>query len=473
MFVREISESEVVNICNREESHFLDFKSSSIKPANIEKIATSFSNADGGELFIGIEDISISSSAIERWKGFSQIEDMNSILQVLFNISPPIDINYEFLKYSNKGYVIRILINKTQEVHKTSSDIVYQRHGAQSLKITDPTSITQLSFAKGSQSFEDKNIDDIPPEVIVESDELERFLNDLSPKTDPLDFVINRHLVDYKTWAPKTAAAVLFHPIPPAVVPRKCAVKITRYETREDDPERDHLAVQETIEGPCYNLIHETVETVRKIMSAVQVWSSDGLKRLDYPPEAIWETIANAVIHRDYSISDDIQILIFDDRIEILSPGRLPGYVTVENILDARFSRNSKIVGILARYKNAPNKDLGEGLNTTFQKMKEWGLRNPIIVEDGNYVKVTLPHAPLAAPAEAILKFLSNNEKITNRQARDVTGIKSENLVKIEFYKLRDEGHIERVPDLHGPKSAWRLTDTGRIKVQTEYRPDY
>jgi hypothetical protein len=81
----------------------------------------------------------------------------------------------------------------------------------------------------------------------------------------------------------------------------------------------------------------------------------------------------NAFIHRDYSISDDIQVLLFNDRIEVRSPGRLPGYVRVENILDARYSRNPKIVRTLNWYPNPPNKDLGEGLNTAFQKMKEWG----------------------------------------------------------------------------------------------------
>jgi ATP-dependent DNA helicase RecG len=68
-------------------------------------------------------------------------------------------------------------------------------------------------------------------------------------------------------------------------------------------------------------------------------------------------------------------VTIFNDRIVIASPGRLPGYVRVDNILDARFSRNSKIVRCLNRYKDAPNKDMGEGLNTAFQKMKEWKLK--------------------------------------------------------------------------------------------------
>ena len=281
-------------------------------------------------------------------------------------------------------------------------------------------------------------------------------MRDYSPKTDPLEFVINQNLVDYKTWEARVAAGLLFHPSPSAIMPRKCAVKITRYETREEDPERDHLAEQVTVEGPLFRLIRETVDAATKMMSGVKVWTADGIGTLDYPPEAIWETIVNAIIHRDYSISDDVQIYIFDDRIDIYSPGKLPGYVTLDNILDARFSRNQKIVRTLNRYKEAPNKDLGEGLNTAFQKMKEFGLKNPEIFEDGNYTVVRLPHTPLATPGDAIMRFLETHDRITNKQAREITGIRSENLVKREFYKLRDAGLLEQIPELKGPKSAWR-----------------
>jgi ATP-dependent DNA helicase RecG len=91
---------------------------------------------------------------------------------------------------------------------------------------------------------------DLPAEQVVEAPELASFLRDYSPKTDPLDFVLNQNLLDFKTWQPRTVGVLLFHPSPSAVVPRKCAIKITRYETREDDPERDHLAKQVTVEGP-------------------------------------------------------------------------------------------------------------------------------------------------------------------------------------------------------------------------------
>jgi ATP-dependent DNA helicase RecG len=458
-----ISDPELDRIADRDESHFFDVKQHAASGKSIQKIAVAFSNADGGELIIGIKDKKTGGSINTRWEGIKNIEQLNGHLQALFEVKPALDIRYEFLRRaSSGGYALRVLIEKGTQVCFTSDGSIYQRQGAQSLPVKDPERIQQLSFAKGASSFEDTLLVDLPSEQIVEAPELASFLADYSPKTDPLDFTLNQNLLDYKTWQPRTVGALLFHPAPSAVIPRKCAVKITRYETKEEDPERDHLAQQVSIEGPSYTLIHEAVRLVTEIMSGIEVWTTQGLRTLEYPPEAIWETVVNAIIHRDYSISDDIQILIFDNRIEILSPGRLPGYVRIENILDARFSRNPKLVRTLNRYKNPPNKDLGEGLNTTFQKMKEFGLKAPTITEDGNYLKVVLPHLPLAAPTVAIMDFLRSHDSITNRHARDITGIRSENLVKIEFYKLRDEGHIERVPGLAGPKSAWRLTQKGK-----------
>jgi ATP-dependent DNA helicase RecG len=464
-----ISDTEFAEIANRDESHFFDVKQRAVSGKSIQKIGVAFSNADGGELIIGIKDKKTGGTLDDRWEGIVDFEHLNSHLQALFEVQPALNIAYEFLKRETAdGYALRIQVEKGTQVSATADGTVYLRQGAQSLTVKDPERIQQLSFAKGANSFEDTLLPDLPPEQIVEARELTSFLGDYSPKTDPLEFAINQNLLDFKTWQPRTVGALLFHPTPSAVVPRKCAIKITRYETKEEDPERDHLAEQVTVEGPSYHLIHEAVAKVTQIMSAVEVWTTEGLKKLEYPPEAIWETLVNAVIHRDYSISDDIQIVIFDNRIEILSPGKLPGYVNIENILDARFSRNSKMVRTLNRYKDPPNKDLGEGLNTTFQKMKEFGLKSPIITEEGNYLKVVLPHLPLAAPTVAIMDFMKSHNRITNRQARDITGIKSENLVKVEFYKLRDEGHIERVPKLAGPKSAWRLTAKGKRYLSTK-----
>ena len=214
------------------------------------------------------------------------------------------------------------------------------------------------------------------------------------------------------------AGVLLFADLPQAILPRKCGVRISRYETREDDPEREHLKDSYYVEGPAYRLIHRLCLPALRLFSTNRHREQTSGQLPCSCPEAIWEVFVNAIIHRDYSVSDDVHVTIFNDRIVIASPGRLPGYVRVDNILDAHFSRNSKIVRCLNRYKEAPNKDMGEGLNTAFQKMKEWKLKPPVIEEDGNYIKVTIRHAPLALPTEAILTWLETHPEITNAQAK-------------------------------------------------------
>lgn len=467
MIERTLSEDELIQLASQSEDHFFDKKSSDITGRKVQKVAVAFANADGGDFVIGIVDDKEVSAPEQAWDGASSLEDLNGHLQAIFDVDPPLDVRYEVLRCEGRdGYGLRVTIEKTSEVHKVSDGTVYQRYGPQSLPVKDPEKITRLMFAKGATSFEDQKLDDLVPEQIVDAPPLRDFLASYSPITDPLDFCLNQNLLDFRSWTPRVSGVLLFHPVPSAIIPRKCAVKITRYETREDDPDREHLIDQVTVEGPTYDLIHNAVEEIRRLMESVRIWTPDGLQEAKYPPEAIWEIVVNAVIHRDYSISDDVQIFIYDNRIEVLSPGRLPGYVTVDNILDARFSRNTKIVRTLNRYPDPPNKDMGEGLNTAFQKMKEFGLKNPEIFEDNNYVKVVLPHTPLAAPSEAILEFVSGSGTITNKDAREITGINSENLVKIEFYKLRDAGLLERVPGLKGPRAAWQLTKKGEEEVQ-------
>ncbi|MFS0841110.1 ATP-binding protein [Paenibacillus sp. 1P03SA] len=459
MKIKEISLDEAIAYCEKQESYLFDRKALRVQPRQLEKHAVAFANADGGELVIGIADDGDEPSPSKRWNGANDMEDFNSIIQSLIHLSPSIDFKYKYLKCTElDGLVLLLAIEKGNQVHKTSDNSVYVRFNASSIQFKDPEKIQELAFAKGTSSYEDELVKTIPVERVVESKTIKNFLEQITTESDSLEYVVNENLVDLITFDPRVAGVLLFSDNPSPNLPRKCAVKIARYETREDDPERDHLKDSYTLEGPLYNLIYDSVAKVTEIMSEIKMWTVDGLKTVEYPPEAIHEIITNAIIHRDYSISDDVQIQIFNDRIEVLSPGRLPGYITVENILDSRFSRNTKVVRTLHRYNKAPNKDMGEGLNTAFQKMKEWRLKSPEIIEERNFVRVIIPHTSLASPEQSVLDFLEKNEVIRNRQARELTGIRSENTMKNVFYKLRDEGLIERVPFLEGPNSAWRKT---------------
>ena len=459
MNIKNISKEEADKLIEKEESHFFDQKAKEISGDKVQKISVAFANTDGGEFCIGIKDKKDEPITENRWDGFDTMEEYNAILSNFLSISPCLEYKCCFLKCdSYKGYLLDIKIDKSLSVHQTSAKKIYIRQGAQSIPLQNLEQIDNLRYAKGTTSYENELVPHVKPEAIYESEILKSFLKNLSPQTDNLEFCFSENLIDENKCIPTVAGLLLFSTNPSSILSRKCAVKIARYETKDDDPDRDNLKYTITLEGPLYNLIKDTCDKISEIMSQIKVWGTNGkLKTMEYPQETIWEIVTNALIHRDYSISDDIRVLIYDNRIEVISPGKLPANITPDNILERRYARNAKIVRILNKYKDAPNKDIGEGLNTAFQKMKEWKLQSPRIIEENDCVCVIIPHIPLANASDLILQFLKNNNEITNKQARDITGIKSENQVKNEFYKLREGGYIERVPEKRGAASAWRL----------------
>lgn len=113
---------------------------------------------------------------------------------------------------------------------------------------------------------------------------------------------------------------------------------------------------------------------------------------------------------------------------------------------------------LLNKYPDAPNKDIGEGLDTVFSSMKAARLKEPQLVVEENSFVVVLDHTPLARPEEIILQYLAGHEFITNRIARELTGIESENAVKKVFYKLRDSGKMELIPGRPNFRAQWRMT---------------
>jgi ATP-dependent DNA helicase RecG len=221
---------------------FFDRKSAAIKGAKLQKVAVAFANADGGEIYVGIADEKEEADPKKRWKGAGNIEDYNQHIQSLTEVQPTLPMDMAFLKAtSTTGYVLRIEIEKSQSIHKTAEGRVFERKGAQSLPVNDPHRITELAFAKGAQSFEDYAVESALAEDVVDSPCIKDFLVDYSPSTDPLELALNKNLIGRKSFKPKVAGILLFANDPSSLMPKKCAVRIARYETKDDDPERDHL----------------------------------------------------------------------------------------------------------------------------------------------------------------------------------------------------------------------------------------
>ncbi len=374
----------------------------------------------------------------------------------MFEINPALTFRYAFHEIEGiPGFLLRVFVDKGQHVHATSDKTVYRRVGGSSLSVSDPGEITRIAFSKGAISFENVKLEGRVPEEVVETEEANFLTSSIKEGPGPLAFCVNEGLVDLLDWTPTAAGALLFSPNPQGMITTRCECRIVFYDTREEKPERQHLKINETVSGPLYRQIHSVVARVVDIISGISILTPDGITKVEYPPEAIWEIITNAIIHRDYSIADDVQIVIYQNRVEIISPGTLPAFVNLENILDVRYSRNPKIVRTLRRYPDPPNQDLGEGLNTAYQKMQDRRLKPPVIDILNNYVKVTITYASLASTEEAVIEFLKSNDRITNRQARELTGIRSENQMKEVLYRLRDREIIYLDPALKGNKAAW------------------
>ncbi|HYN38082.1 MAG TPA: ATP-binding protein, partial [Rhodospirillales bacterium] len=237
---------------------------------------------------------------------------------------------------------------------------------------------------------------------------------------------------------------------------KRSAVKILRYQTKHE-AERDFLVFNPiTIEGPIYELIYSAVDRVKVIIEGIEKAGTAGMEKIIYPEEALHELLTNAVLHRDYNVAADVQVRIFDNRVEIESPGRLPGHVTIGNIFKTQFARNPKIVRLVNKFANPPNKDVGEGINTAFEAMGKLRLQKPIIEELDGSVLVTLRHESLASPEQIVMDYLRNKLEITNAIGRELTGIKSENSMKQVFYRLRERGQLEQSPKVPGKKPSWR-----------------
>jgi ATP-dependent DNA helicase RecG len=211
-----------------------------------------------------------------------------------------------------------------------------------------------------------------------------------------------------------------------------------------------------TIEGSLYDQINASVAKTSELIQEVRVLGPTGLEPIQYPFETLHEIITNAVLHRDYGIADDVHVRIFDNRVEVESPGRLPAHITETNILDERFARNGTVVRLINKFPDPPNKDVGEGLNTAFAAMKKLQLKDPVIRQTDNSVIVDIRHQKLGTPEEIIMEYLDNHDEITNRQVRELTGIGSENKVKSIFLALSKAGQIERVPGKGGGYAAWQ-----------------
>jgi ATP-dependent DNA helicase RecG len=453
---KQIDPSEVERLFSLEEGSYLDLKHSDITPAKLSRSVSAFCNTSGGELFVGIGETDDGKKKKRFWAGFADMEGANPIFQVIEKMLP-LGNHYKatFLWCDSlKGIVLHLVVFKTGGIVRATDGIPYVRRNAQNLPVAGNDALRRLELDKGVVSFEDNTIN-VDPRAITNSETSIAFILNVVPLAEPEEWLTKQNLI--VSGLPTVAGLLLYADEPQAALPKRSAIKLYRYQTKEEEGSRDKLVFDpETIEGCAYAQIKTAVSRTKEIIEGISKLGEKGLEKISYPDETLHEIITNAVLHRDYSIASDVHVRIYDNRIEVESPGRLPGHITKDNILSEQSARNPKIVRLINKFPDPPNKDVGEGLNTAFEAMKKLRLQPPEVEERGNSVVIHIRHAPLASPHDVVMSYLKNHTEITNRIVRELTGIGSENVVKQVFLDLSARKLLERVPGKKGSASAWR-----------------
>ncbi|WP_084674085.1 ATP-binding protein [Methylobacterium sp. WSM2598] len=462
---RTLDKAEADRVIAIEEGPYHDVKRIAVAPAKLSQSVSAFANTGGGELFIGIAEIKDAGAERREWQGFADREDANGHIHAIENLSPLGNhYQYEFLKCEvYPGLVLHIIVFKTLNIINSTGGTPYIRKNAANLPVRGDEALKRLRLDKGIETFENEAVD-VDPTRITSSNKVVEFMLDVVPAANPEDWLPKQNLL--RGGKPTVAGLMLFDDEPQSVIPKRSAVKIYRYKTKMDEGDRATLAFTPlTIEGCAYDLIYSAVSKTKELIEDIERLGPKGLESVAYPDETLHEIITNAVLHRDYSIADDIHIRIFDNRVEVESPGRLSGHVTRDNIRTERSIRNPQLVRIINKFPNPPNKDIGEGINTAFAAMKTMKLKEPTMTEKQNSFLVDIRHEPLASPAVAVMEYLKTHDRITNSIGRDLTGIRSENSMKDVFLALKRSGVIEPVPGLKGSASAWQKATGGDAPV--------
>lgn len=465
----EYSESDVQRVLEWEEDWTMDKKGKGIAPNKLSHTVSAFANFNGGEIYVGISHEEDKTHYI--WDGFNNVEECNQIVDVICNIFKNYgDYSFEYCtceKYHTG--VLHVLIQKTGEVIFATDKIPYLRVGAQNVPQNTPEKRRQLEYDKGIYSFETE-LTNCTFDDIKDSSVLKDFISKAVPHTTAEDWLRSQFVMSPDRRI-SVAGVLLYSDLPQAIIPKHCGIRISRYHTDLKEGGRETLDSDFpiSIEGDIYHLITKATSVTIETIEKSDVVGKRGLESKKYPEVALHEIIANAVLHRDYSISKDIQIRIYTNRVEIESPGKLPGHITPENILQEQLSRNGKIVRLITKFPSPPNKDVGEGLNTAFAAMAQMNLGRPIIKEQGNSVVVIIKHERLADHEKAVLDYLSGHESISNAEGRSITGIGDTIKMKDVFIRLRDQGVLEMVPGRKGNASRWRLKGSEKIDKNSSH----
>jgi len=257
-----------------------------------------------------------------------------------------------------------------------------------------------------------------------------------------------------KDGKPTNAAVLLFSKEPEFL---QSEVKCIRFSGNE--PLKPYIDFQ-TLSGNAFDLIDQAEDFVlRNIKMAI--WLVPGQaqreEKYEYPPDAIREAIANAVVHRDYESPSKVQVRVFDDYIEIWNPGRLPEGWNIEKLKEKHESVPNNPLLFKQLFWVKYVEDVGGGIRDMIGECRKWGIPEPEFEDTGTSIVVAfrksiytdqyLSGLGLNERQRKAVEYVKEKKKITNNEYQKLNKVSNKtayldlsDIVKKGVFLIEGEG---------------------------------
>lgn len=426
-------------------------------PQLIAECLVAFANGDGGTIVLGLDGAGQATEPI--WE-----EEAESALRAgAVMCRPPVVSEWQPIETAN-GYLVGIKVARSTELHSLEDGRIFVRSGAKNRPLTG-NEIRQLAASRSSTNFESDAVPGATQQDFNE-DMIREYLD--KRKERGAAFVGSRTDLLFEIGAinhqgePTAAGMMLFGKRSQAFLPQSGVVFVKFASTEPQSADggagygrRDELS------GPLARIVERAWNIVWEEMRVgAQINQLEREELTEYPPFAVREALINAVAHRDYRLTGRrIEIRMYTDRLEVISPGGLPGYMTVDNLVDEHFSRNPRLVNGL--YQWGYIEELGLGIDRMIADMVQAGHPPPKFKATPYSFTVTLTKKRDREPTPKwarnmnkrqakALTHVRENGSISNRDYRRLCpGVSSETL-RLDLVDLVDKGVLLKIGSKRG-----------------------
>ncbi len=398
--------------------------------ANVEALAAclvGMANADGGMIILGVA--ADGRPTVEIWDE----EAEGALHAALSQIRPPVLSQWQPIEMKNGTTLIGLRVHKSPDLHTLSDGRVLVRHGLQNRPVGG-TELTRLANSRSVAEYEMETV-----AAAKRSDFSEKLLANYLERREArgaslvgsLDSLLFEIGATDQTGQPTVFGLLMFCEHPQAFLPQS-RLDFIRFPGTEPRRSNDGAVYgrRDEITGPLPRIIERAWNIIYEEMR-VGAQLDGSLERkeiLEYPRFAVREAVVNAVCHRDYRVKGSrIEIRMYSDRLEIISPGGLAGYMTLDNLVEDHFSRNPRIVNGLYYYGYI--EELGLGIDLMIEEMTQAGHEPPGFDAKPHRFTVTLFNSRKKAP----MPQWTHN--INERQARAVTYVKQKGSITNREYQ--------------------------------------